>query len=277
MAVTVLPISAIEDPRFLIWLGQSGVYRMESRDGSFARIGEGRVINRLRTHRSKLIMVPGKVVAVFGLSEEWTFPMRRYLETRLAADWVEEGNALTHRTFNWTVLNDRPDLREQLDRQHEVIRYLLEASERILDNDADEWVEELSDRRSMLPRSEAKPTTIALQHVEVRLCRSRQAPHLRIFPHGSRLRLDDGIIHAEALVRRGDVILQPGSSVYRTLGIQAGRTFERIHRDFLELGQVTDEGATGKTRVAVATDSAAFLLKNVTGGRMHMASRWQLV
>ncbi len=275
VALIVLPISAIEDPRFLVWLSQRGIYRIESPDGSVARVGEGRVIDRLRRHRAAPVVIPGRVSAVFGISAEWGYGARRYLECRMAAEWVAAGNGLASRTFNWTILNDDPGLRGDLDRQQAAITTLLELSDRVLDNDADDFKPVLPERglngsepthRRLIPS--AKP--------EVRIDRVRKVAHLRVFPTGTQLRFDDGRICALASVRRNDVVLASGSQVYRTLGGRAGRNFRKSHQAFLAAANATDEGEIGTTRVAVVADSAAFLIKNVTGGRLHMAARWQL-
>ena len=266
-ALVMLPISAIEDPRFLRWLGQRGIYRIESRDGSLARVGEGRVIDRLRKHRSAPMLVPGRVSAAFGLTREWCYSTRRYLEARMAASWTEGGSALTSRTFNWTILNGRPELRAELDLRHAILQSLLETGDRILDNDADEFVAMLPDpaRTGMAPPRAEEALEIEADPVhgaEVRIERARQADHMRVFPIGCRLRFDDGCICAFASVRRGEVVLHPGSQVYRVPGGQAGRNFRKAHEESAE--------------ATVVTDSAAFLIKNVTGGRVHVASRWQV-
>lgn len=276
IALVVLPVSSIEDPRFLLWLGRKGIYRLEDAEGSRARIGEGCVIARLRSHRAKPTLLPGTVSAAFGLSAEWPFLTRRYLEARTAASWVEEGNVLTNRTFNWTILNfHSAEFRRQLDRRHDALQQLLMTSERIMDNDADEFVER--------PAGAKRPEGITGSSggvpavTEIRLRQTRHARHTRQFPVGSRLRFDDGCISATATVRRDGVVLHPGSTVYRQAGPQAGRNFRIRHRDFLALTASTDEGERGTTRVTVIADSAAFLIKNVTGARVHVASRWQLV
>lgn len=279
LALVVVPVSAVEDPRYLRWLGQRGIYRIESPDGSLARVGEGRVIDRLRRHRSAPMLIPGRVSAAFRISRQWSYPERRYMEARLAASWIAAGNTLTSRTFNWTILNGDAEMRQDLDPRFHLLERLLNLSDRILDNDADEFVELLPrpSKSDLMPASSdaSDPETEYLQS-EVRLERARQAGHLRVFPNGCRLRFEDGRICALASVRRNEVILHPGSKVYRITGGQAGRNFKKIHDDFLRAAGVSDDGQTGTTRVAVVTDSAAFLLKNVTGGRIHVASRWQL-
>ena len=279
IALLVLPISAIEDPRFLRWLGRRGIYRIEDPSGSLARIGEGRVIDRLRTHRLRPVLVPGRVSAAFALNGEWPYSTRRYLEARLAASWTEDGNGLTNRTFNWTILNTDSELRIELDGRHLALRSLLEASDRILDHDADEFVATLAgtafeDAPAPLPL--AGRIVVPFNPAPVRLRQTRHGNHVRVFPQDSSLRYDDGLINAIATVRDDGVVLEPGSRVYRTTGGQAGRKFRLTHRQFLTAARVTDGNEFGTTRSAVIADSAAFLIKNVTGGRVHVASRWQI-
>lgn len=274
ITLLAIPISAIEDPRFLRWLGQRGVYRIEDVGGSIARIGEGRVIDRLRRHRSHPILIPGVVTAAFATKEEWSYITRRALEARLAASWVAEGNCLASRTFNWQILNDYPEMLRTVSQLHCDLEELCYLSERILDHDADQFV-----AVDAIMKSEAvnqAPVRITAIGPVARLNQTRHALHARIFPSGCRIRFEDGLVAAHASVHRDGVTLLPGSTVYRSVGPQAGRNFRRRHIDFLAQAGVSDEGEIGTTAVAVVADSAAFLLKSITGGRIHMASRWQI-
>lgn len=281
IALVVLPISAIEDPTFLNWISQRGIYRIEDTHSVMARVGEGRVIDRLRRHRRAPMLVPGRVSAAFGLREDWGYYERRYLEARVAGAWRDGGNVLASLTFNWKILEHNPLLRADLDNRHSALQSLLETSERILDNDADEFIEVVFGDETAWPAppvdlgtAEPLPDNLA---GEVKIEQIRHSTHTRVFPHGCRLRYEDGRICALASVRRDNVVLHPGSSVYQSTGTQAGRTFRKRHLTFLEAAQVDGDGDIGTTRVTVIADSAAFLIKNVTGGRVHVAQRWQIV
>ncbi|MDV3253690.1 hypothetical protein DevBK_20310 [Devosia sp. BK] len=281
VALVVLPVTSIEDPTFLRWLGLRGIYSVEDINGSFARIGEGRVIERLRRHRKAPLLLPGRVVAAFGLSREWPYVARRYLEARLASSWVAGGNSLVTRTFNWTILNNNPSLRAELDGRHDALCEMIRTTERILDNDADEFTEVPSGTRFFrdVLRTERAEEDAPDESgwTEVRIEQQRAVAHARTFPPGSRLRFEDGLIRALAVVRRDAVVLEPGSTVYTSTGQQAGRNFRKTHSRFLAAAQVEQECEVGITRVAVTADSAAFLIKAATGGRVHVASRWQIV
>ena len=280
-ALVTLPICAIEDPIFLAWIGQRGVYRIEDTHSVMARIGEGRVVDRLRRHRRAPMLVPGRVSAAFGLNDEWGYYERRYLEARLAGAWRDDGNILASQIFNWKILEDNPLLRMSLDARHDSLQSLIDLSNRILDNDADEFVEVVFGDGARWPKPRvdlgtAEPEIEELSG-EVHIEQTRYSTHARVFPHGCRLRYEDGRICALASVRRDSVVLHPGSSVYQSTGAQAGRTFRKRHLDFLRSARVDGGGEIGTTRVTVVADSAAFLIKNVTGGRVHVAHRWQIV
>ncbi len=55
-AVVIAPACAIEDPRLAPWLSLHGIYRVEDPSGSIARVGEGKVIDRLRRHRAAPVL-----------------------------------------------------------------------------------------------------------------------------------------------------------------------------------------------------------------------------
>lgn len=281
LALVVLPISAIEDPKFMGWLSLRGIYAVEDVHSTVARVGEGRVLHRVRRHRLAPVLIPSRVNAAFGLSEEWGYSTRRYMEARLAAAWTAEGNTLATTVFNWKILDEQPDLRAQLDVKSAALQGLLMISNRILDNDADEFTELAPGHGLSWPIPpgirETPEETVEPLVGEAKLVQTRRNASARVYPHGCRLRYEDGHICAIASVRRDVVLLHPGSTVYRATGRQAGRNFRKSHEKFLAVARVSGREEVGTTQVTVVADSAAYLLKNVTGGRVHSAHRWQII
>lgn len=281
LAVAVLPISGIEDPKFLPWLGLRGIYRIEDINGSVARVGEGRVIHRLRRHRAAPMLLPGRVSVAFGLTREWSYTERRYLEACVAARWSDDGNVHASRNFSWRILDASPQHQSSLNRLHDGIQSLWALSERILDNDADEFTEIAAGTRISFPGpplgSVSQPSDDEFLASAYWLQQQRHSLHPRVYPEGCRLKFEDDRIEAFASVRGGAVILHPGSSVHMTTGTQAGRTFQEKHRIFLTAAKVDGDGEVGTTRVAVVAETAAYLLKTLTGARVHNGDRWQIM
>lgn len=277
VAVVIAPMCAIEDPRLAPWLSLNGIYRVEDPNGSVARIGEGKVLDRLRRHRAAPVLLPVRVVAAFAASQEWTVQERKFLEAEFAHAWVAEGNTLAS-----TMFDRHPYFRMAPGRRHElslVMRQILDLvflGERVLDGDADfqplgsdatEW--------PIPPTSVPGPADEVVGPAIV-MHLAREATHYRQFEVGSRLRYADGRIAALATVRSGTVVLHPGSSVYLQATLSVGRRYRLAHARFLEAARVVGNAEVGFTRVAIAGRTAASLIKMVTAGRSHMAARWSI-
>jgi hypothetical protein len=277
VAVVIAPMCAIEDPRLAPWLSLAGIYRVEDPSGSIARVGEGKVIDRLRRHRSAPVLLPARVVAAFDAQREWSVQERKFLETELAHAWVAEGNALASTTFD-----RHPYFRMSHAERHVlsvIMRCILDLvylGERVLDGDADfrplsaeatEW--------PMAPTSVPGPADEVVGPAVV-MHLAREATNYRQYEIGSRLRYADGKIAALATVRNGTVVLHPGSSVYLRTSRAVGQRYRSAHSRFLEAARVVGNTEVGITRVAVAGRTAASLIKMVTAGRTHVASRWSV-
>lgn len=280
VVTAVLPITAIEDPKFLNWLGLRGIYRIEDVSGSVARVGEGRVIHRLRRHRAAPMLLPGRVSVAFGLSKEWGYSERRYLEACVASRWSEEGNVHASRNFSWQILDNSPEHQEILSALHEGIQSLWRISERVLDNDADEFTDVLPGTGVTFPGPPVgewpEPDDEFLSSAFY-LKQQRYSLQCRVFPEGSRLKFEDDRVMAYASVLGRSVILHPGSTVHMTTGLQAGRSFQAKHQTFLAAANVEGDGEIGTTRIAVVAETAAYLLKTLTGARVHNGDRWQIM
>jgi len=72
------------------------------------------------------------------------------------------------------------------------------------------------------------------------------------------------------------VVLHPGSSVYLQTSPAVGQRYRSAHAKFLAAAKTIGNGEIGITRVAVAGKTAASLIKMVTAGRTHVASRWSI-
>ncbi|WP_404404495.1 hypothetical protein [Pelagibacterium halotolerans] len=275
VAALVLPVCAIEDPRFGSWLGQRGIYRVENETGSVARIGEGCVIDRVRKHRSAPIIIPARVVAGFGATVQWALPERRYLEGRFASAWVSEGNALAATTFEQRSVG-QSHVRARLDADLRTLLHLIRTAERVLDNDADHFsVCSSAEGWPMAPIAIKGPAEEVIG-TEVPLPSAGTALTTRTFAAGTRLRYEDGRISALATVRPDRIVLHPGSSIYMQTSKSVGARFVAMHSEFLVSSKAIGNGSVGFTRLAVSAWSAASLLKFVTGGRAHAAFRWRL-
>lgn len=276
-AVVIAPACAIEDPRLAPWLSLHGIYRVEDPSGSIARIGEGKAIDRLRRHRAAPVVLPARIVAAFSAEGEWSVLERKYLETAFAHAWVAEGNVLSSSTFDRQI-----HLQLDLARRAEltiVIHRILDLiflGERVLDGDA-HFRPLPADAREW-PMA---PTTIPGPADEVvgpalLIDLAREPTIYRRFEVGSRLRYADGRIAALATVRDGSIVLHPGSSVYTQTTISVGQRYRSTHARFLEAARVVGNSEIGITRVAIAGRTAASLIKMVTAGRTHVASRWSI-
>ena len=277
VAVVVAPMCALEDPRLAPWLSLAGIYRVEDPSGSVARVGEGKVIDRLRRHRAAPVLLPARMVAAFGAQRQWTVQERKFLETELANALVAEGNVLASRTF------DRHPVfgLSRTDRHHlsYILGHILELAylgERVLDGDADfavlpadatEW--------PMAPTSMPGPADEVVGPAVV-MDLAREAHNPRAFEVGARLRYADGKIAALATVRNETIVLHPGSSVYIQTSPSVGKRYCSAHTKFLEAAKVVGNGEVGVTRMAIAGRTAASLIKMVTAGRTHGAARWSI-
>jgi len=276
-AVLIAPACAIEDPRLAPWLSLHGLYRVEDPSGNVARIGEGKVIDRLRRHRAAPVVLPARIVAAFSADGEWTLEERKFLEATFAHAWIAEGNVLSSTTFD-----HQSHLRFNLARRAEltgVIHTILDLvflGERVLDGDA-HFRPLSADAREwpMAPTSVPGPADEVVGPALL-IDLSREPANYRHFEVGSRLRYADGKIAALATVREGSIVLHPGSSVYMRTSISVGQRYRSTHARFLEAARVVGNLDIGVTRVAIAGRTAASLIKLITAGRTHVASRWSI-
>lgn len=277
VAVVIAPMCAIEDPRLAPWLSLAGIYRIEDPSGTLARVGEGKVIDRLRRHRAAPVILPARVVAAFNAQREWTVQERKYLECEFAHAWVAEGNGLASTTFDrHPYFRMAHDMRNGLSVVMERVLDLVHLGERVLDGDADfrplpagatEW--------PMAPTSVPGPADEVVGPAVV-MHLAKETAHYHRFEVGSRLRYADGKIAALATVREGTVVLHPGSSVYLRTSPVVGKRYRSAHAAFLEAARVVGGAEIGFTRVALAGRTAAALIKMVTAGRTHVAARWSV-
>lgn len=274
VVLLTLPVCAIDDPRFGLWLGRRGIYRVEDPSGTVARVGEGRVIERVRRHRAAPVVLPARLVTAFAASGEWNYVERRFLEATWSNRWVASGNVLASRHFTRRPLVEATDEAKRLLSVLDCIEKLDVIANRILDNDADEFVETES-----VPAWPSPPPALAKTRAgstEARLQPARPSTRGPAFAAGTLLRFEDGLIAANASSRDADVVLHEGSSVYLTTSRSVGVRFTEQHKAFLRATKVQKHGAIGVTRVPIVASSAAHLLKHVTAGRAHSAARWQI-
>lgn len=276
-AVVIAPACAIEDPRLAPWLSLHGIYRVEDPSGAIARVGEGKVIDRLRRHRAAPVILPARIVAAFSAEGEWSVLERKYLEAAFAHAWVAEGNVLSSTTFDRQSHLQR-DLARRADltiAMHRILD-LIFLGERVLDGDA-HFHPLPADAREwpMAPTSVPGPADEVVGPA-LMIDLAREPTIYRRFEVGSRLRYADGKIAALATVRDGSIVLHPGSSVYTQTTISVGQRYRSTHARFLEAARVVGNSNIGITRVAIAGRTAASLIKMVTAGRTHVASRWSI-
>jgi hypothetical protein len=275
-AVVIAPACAIEDPRLAQWLSLTGIYRVEDPSGSVARIGEGRVIDRLRRHRAAPVVLPARIVAAFSAEGEWLVHERRYLENAFAQAWIDEGNALASMTFDrHSHLHLEPSRRLQLMQVLHRVLELIRLGEAVLDGDADfvplpphatEWP---------LPPTALRGPADEVVGPALLIGLAREPVSFRRFEVGTRLRYEDGRVSALATVRDGLVVLHTNSSVHVQPSASVGQRYRRQHAAFLQAARVMGNADIGITRVPVAGRTAASLMKLVTAGRAHVASRWR--
>lgn len=256
-AVLVLPVSAVEDPRYAPRLNQNGVYRVEDKSGTIARVGQGRVLDRVRRHRAKPVVVPHSVIAGVPNDGEWTVAERCYLEAKLADHWLSQGHALSSSTF----IRDYPTLdfakRKRMDVVLNQILRLIDAGKALVNGD---------DLFGFLPIETGESTALF----------SRESQWSRRFSPGTQLVYADCYIEARAVARRRDVVLLPDSLVRLSLSPTVGATFAKDFASFLTDARVIDlGGGIGRTRHPIAHATAAGLIKRTTGGRIHNADKWR--
>lgn len=276
-AVVIAPACAIEDPRLAPWLSLHGIYRVEDPSGSIARIGEGKAIDRLRRHRAAPVVLPARIVAAFSAEGEWPVQERKYLEAAFAHAWTAQGNVLSSTIFDRQGqlpldLSQRAELNRVMNRVLDLI-YL---GERVLDGDA-HFRPLPADAREwpMAPTAVPGPADEVVGPALL-IDPAREPSIYRQFEVGTRLRYADGKIAALATVRKGSIVLHPGSSVYTQTTISVGQRYRSTHARFLDAARVVGNAEIGITRVAIAGRTAASLIKMVTAGRTHVASRWSI-
>lgn len=274
VALVTIPVTATEDPAFGAFLCRRGIYRIEDPTGSIARIGEGRVIDRVRRHRAAPPLLPARLVAAFSIESEWSTDERRFLEETWANRWVAEGNVLASTRFTRRPLIHDPDVVARLQRELDCVDHLDALALRVLDNDADGFAEiKFADPGSGIADEEAGKDEIP----QARFLPDRHGPLTASLPSGTKLHFADGQIEAHATVGHNEVALHEGSGVYVHPSASTGRRFRSLHEAFMVAAKVTVVGAVGITKVKVVSPSAAHLIKHVTAGRFHATSRWRIV
>jgi hypothetical protein len=279
--VSVLPVCAMEDTVVSRWLSLDGVYRVEDMTGR-ARIGQGNIADRVRRHRAYPTVLPVRLVAMTGIVTNWTFSERCYLEEQLALDWVAQGFGLVSTTFNRGDGQLTEDQRIALDLQLVEGLWLVRLAERIMDRDVDE----LTAVSPGLPISVPSPAGLMPQRPppvemsspgEVSLLeRGKEAAIYRHFLEGTELMFTDGKIVAYAAAEVSNVTLRAGSTVHLATTRSTGKRFAAMHGTFLDRASVTmQDNDIGQTGRPVSAVSAAQLLKLVTGGRVHSATKWR--
>lgn len=256
-AVLILPIAAVEDPAFGPLLNQDGVYRIEDASGQIARIGQGRVIDRVRRHRARPIVFPHRLIAATPIKTPWSVAERCYLEERLADHWLAAGHALASSTF----MREHPMLplagRATMDGVLAEIVDLLAEGLRL---------EERGNPLRFMPHdppSATRPFGVG-------------ATFYRRFAAGTELEFRNARILARAIARRHDVLLLPGSLIHLEPTTHVGVLFRRQHTQFVAAAEVEDVGGgIGRTRRPISSPTAASLLKRTTGGRSHNADKWR--
>jgi hypothetical protein len=279
VVVVMLPVCGVEDARFGAWLGGRGIYRVENPTGTVARIGEGRVIDRVRRHRAAPVVLPALLVAAFGSDREWSYVERRYLEEAWSNRWVAAGNVLASRTFTRRPLIDDGGVVRRLQAVLDCIDDLALTGMRVLDNDADDFSPVADGEVEAWPVPSSERHSISIVRAEAdapaRIHPVRSSVHSQRFPDGTQLRFEDGCISASATALSKDVVLHAGSTVYLTVSPSVGRIFAAQHQAFLLAAKVEPKGEIGVTRAPIISASAAYLLKHVTAGRAHTVSRWR--
>ena len=280
--VSVLPVCAMEDTVVSRWLGLDGIYRVEDMTGR-ARIGQGNIADRVRRHRAYPTVLPVRLVAMTGIATNWTFSERCYLEEQLALDWVAQGFGLVSTTFNRGDGQLPEDQRIALDLQLVEGLWLVRLAERIMDRDADELTAvspglpiSVPSPAGLMPLRASSPAEMSSLREVSLLERGKEAAIYRHFMEGTELMFTDGRIVAYAAAEVSSVALRAGSTVHLATTRSTGKRFAAMHRTFLDCASVTSQdNDIGKTGRPVSAVSAAQLLKLVTGGRVHSATKWR--
>lgn len=280
--VSVLPVCAMEDVMVSRWLGLNGIYRVDDLAG-MARIGQGQIANRMRRHRAHPKVLPVRLTAMTGLRQEWTFSERCYLEERFALDWIGQGLGLVSSTFNRGTGGLSNDVRAGLDRQLAAGLRLIRLADRILDHDADELtavdpgmfltVPSPSDLRPLVSEIDMPVEPVGnVPFVE----RAKDSAVYHRFADGTDLMFTDGWIVAYATARTSGPILHAGSTVHLAASPNTGRRFADLHQRFLDQAGVTPHHErVGRTGRHIGAATAAQLMKLVTAGRVHSATKWR--
>ena len=263
--VALLPVSALEDPRFGPVLTRNGIYRIEDASGHIARMGQGRILDRVRSHRAAPIILPARILAAVPANGEWSSGQRTFLEASWAAYCRLQGDALASNVFVRHFPSLDAPQRKVLEAVLSDTLALLAAGGVLLAGDPHDLFLPLEYQIS----NQGGPTPLEKTA-------GQPSAYFRRFETGTCLRYDDGRIVATALARDVDVVLDPESLVYTTLASTVGAAFGQSHRDFLQLAAVVPIGPDlGRTTRPVAQPTAAALIKRATGGRTHSSSRWQ--
>lgn len=254
--VVVLPATSVEDPKFGPFLNRNGLYRVEDQSGRVARIGQGRILDRVRRHRSKIIVFPHRVIAAAPALGAWDASERCYLEAQLADRWLAQGHALASSVF----IRDYPALSL---RQRQAMNLVLDDVCALIA--AGLRIEERDNPLGFRPVESPGPSPAR-----------RSAAWFRQFAAGTSLEYTDGRIHASAIARRNDVLLLPQSLVHLEPSRSVGLAFLREHQCFLREAAVLDlGGGVGRTQRPVTNPTAAGLIKRITAGRIHNADKWR--
>jgi len=107
-----------------------GIYRVEDPARRLVRVGEGRILDRLRRHRASPLLRPVRVVAAIPVRRDWTVGERLYLETCWAEHSWLAGYTLASDRFVHNFLSLSELHRAELDRQFEMILGLVDAASR---------------------------------------------------------------------------------------------------------------------------------------------------
>jgi len=253
--VVILPVTAVEDPKFGPYLNQDGLYRVEDTSGHIARVGQGRILDRIRRHRARPIVFPHRVIAATPASGTWNVSERCYLEAQLADRWLAHGHALASSVFirDFPALNLRE--RQAMDVVLDDVCRLIAVGTRLNGTLAEDF--------DVVAASQVHPVR-------------RSSVWFRQFVAGTCLEYRDGRIHAQAVARRNDVILLPHSLVHLEMSQSVGEAFRAEHGKFLVDAGVIDLGSgIGRTQRLVAHPTAAGLIKRTTAGRIHNADKWR--
>jgi hypothetical protein len=249
-------VAAVEDSAFGPWLNQDGIYRIEDASRQIARVGQGRILDRVRRHRASPVVFPHRLVAATATDGAWTVAERCYLEERLADHWLAAGHALASSTF----IREHPLLpagrRPAMDAVLKGLLELLAAGQR------------LDERGNPLG---FRPCTSYPG-----VARTRASTWFKEFPTGTKLEFRDAHVFARALARHRDVVLLPDSLIHLLPASHVGKLFRQDHLRFLtEAGAVDIGSGIGRTTLAVACPTAAALMKRATAGRLHNGSKWR--